>query len=86
MLVAIMKLRRLIKHYEYDIVETSMLSPTLMAVWAIRGRRPRHVAGLHQVFDRSRENGLIHRFWRLSLRLNGRIRYYAISDYVATHW
>lgn len=86
MVSAIKKLRRLIREYEYDIVETSMVSPTVIASWAVRGMPARHVAGLHQVFRRDRENSKQHKFWRFSIRCNRRIRYYAISDYAAYHW
>lgn len=83
---AIMKLRRLIPEYGYDIVETSMVLPAVIASWAMRGIPARHVAGLHQVFRRDRENSKKHRFWRFSVRYDRRIRYYAISDYAARQW
>jgi glycosyltransferase involved in cell wall biosynthesis len=86
MVPAILKLRRLIREQGYDIVETSMISPTVLASWAALGMWARHVAGLHQVFRRDRENGLTHKFWRFSVRCNRHIRYYAISDDVAEQW
>lgn len=86
MVPAIRKLRRLIRENEYDIVETSMSSPTVIAVWAARGMRTRHVAGRHQVFIGNRENSKRHMFLRFSLRCNQRTRYYAISNYVRESW
>ena len=83
---AILKLRRLIKEQGYDIVETSMVSPTVIASWATMPGGARHVAGLHHVFQRDRENLKQHKFWRFSVRCNRRIRYYAISDYVNKAW
>jgi len=83
---AILKLRRLIREHGYDIVETSMLTPSAIASWAMQGMRARHVAGLHQVFRRDRENSRQHKLWRASVQCNRRIRYYAISDYAADHW
>ena len=83
---AILKLRRLIQGQAYDVVETSLVSPAMIASWATLGTRVRHVAGLHQVFRRDRENSQQHKFWRISVRCNRRIRYYAISDYAADHW
>jgi len=50
------------------------------------GLRTRHLVGLHHVFRRDRENSKQHKFWRFSVKCHRRIRYYAISDYVATHW
>ncbi|OHB76293.1 MAG: hypothetical protein A2Z25_24030 [Planctomycetes bacterium RBG_16_55_9] len=82
----IMKLRSLIKEHKYDIVETSVVSPTVIATWATLGLPARHVAGLHQVYRRDRENKKHHRVWRRSLAFNRRTRYYAVSDYVASRW
>lgn len=86
LLPAIRRLRRLIRDGEYTIVETSMVSPTVLAAWAVRGTGARHVAGLHQVFRKTRENAMTHRVWRFSVRCNPHIRYYAISDSAAEHW
>jgi glycosyltransferase involved in cell wall biosynthesis len=83
---AIFKLRRLIRDQEYDIVETSMLSPTVIASWATRHSCARHIAGIHQVFNRDRENSNQHKFWRFSVRHNPHTRYYAISDFVRNAW
>jgi glycosyltransferase involved in cell wall biosynthesis len=83
---SIIRLRRLIRKEQYDIVETSMVMPTVIASWGILGMRTRHVAGLHQVFKADRENELVHKFWRYSVQRNHRIRYYSISDFAVTHW
>ena len=40
------KLQCLLKEQEYDIVETSQVSPTVIASWATLAGRTRHVAGL----------------------------------------
>lgn len=86
MVPAILKLRRLLRKEKYDMVETSMMSPTVLASWASLGLRTRHVAGLHDVFRKDRQNGARHKIWRFSVRRNRKIRFYAISDYVARHW
>lgn len=90
LLPAILKLNRLIRKQEYDIVETSMVSPTVLASWATKGGGARQVAGLHDVFIRERSKGKRHRFWRwfwrCSMRMNRRTRFYAISDYARRHW
>lgn len=86
MFPAITKLQHLIRENKYDIVETSMMAPTTLAAWATRGTTARHIAGLHQVFRQDRENSIQHRVWRLSVACNHRIRYYAISAYVARAW
>ncbi|MBB5348075.1 glycosyltransferase [Desulfoprunum benzoelyticum] len=86
MFPAILKLRRMIRDEGYDIVETSMISPTVIASWATQGTRARHVAGLHHVYRRELHNSLQQMFWRFSVRCNKRIRFYAISDYVTDCW
>ena len=63
-----------------------MILPTILASWATRGTQARQVAGLHHVFRRDRDNTNKHKFWRISVRWNRRILYYAISDYAADHW
>ena len=83
---AIFKLRRLIKKNKYDIIETSMLSPTVIASWATLVSRTRHVAGLHQVVRQDREKSIQHRFWKFTITCNRRIRLYAISNYVSNAW
>ena len=86
MIPAVLKLRCLIHEQGYDVVETSLISPTVIASWATWGTQTRHVAGLHDVFRRDTENSKKHMFWRVSVRCNRQNRYYAISDYVADHW
>ncbi len=85
-LPSIWKLRRLIMEQGYDILETSMVFPTILASWATRCTQARHVAGLHQVFRRDRDNTKKHKLWRISVRCNRRLRYYAISDCATDHW
>lgn len=86
MFSAIMKLRRLVRENKYDIIETSMTSPTVIASWAMIGEQTRHLAGLHQVFKKIRENSNQHKFFRFSVRCNRGTRYYAISDFVRDQW
>ncbi len=83
---AVRRLRAVLREQRYDVVETSQVSPTVIATWATLTGRTRHVAGLHQVFDRARENSWRHRFWRVSARINRRTRYYAISNFVREAW
>ena len=86
LLLAICKLRRLIRENKYDIVETSMISPTVIAAWATRGTQARHVAGLHNVFVKDRYNCTKCKFWRFSVRRNPQVFFYAISEYAKRHW
>lgn len=83
---AVARLRQLIREHQYDIVETSMVMPTTLAAWATRGTRAKQIAGLHHVYRLDSENTPKHKLWRVSVRCNPHIRYYAISDYVAQAW
>ncbi|MBA3035505.1 MAG: glycosyltransferase family 4 protein [Desulfobacterium sp.] len=84
--LAIMKLRRLIVEEQYDIVETSLLGPTILASWATLGTKARLVVGLHQVYSPDRENSIQHNILKYSVQRNHGARYYAISDIAAEHW
>jgi glycosyltransferase involved in cell wall biosynthesis len=83
---AIIKLRRLLRGNGYDIVETSQVSPTVIASWATRKIRTHHIAGIHQVFRRENDNSMKYIFWRYTVRYNMQTRFYAISDFVADSW
>jgi glycosyltransferase involved in cell wall biosynthesis len=86
LLPAIRRLRALIKTEGYDIVESSMITPSIIASWACSGLRTQHIAGLHDIFTRERYNSAKCRLWRLSMRINSGSRFYAISDHAAENW
>ena len=83
---AITYLRKLIRREKYDIVETSLLSPCVLASWAIVGGRVRHVVGLHEVFEKERHNTWRYRILRFSIKCNRNIKFYTISKYALKHW
>jgi glycosyltransferase involved in cell wall biosynthesis len=83
---AVRKLKALIRQKNYDIIETSSISSTIIASWATLFGSCRQVVGVHQVFLRNRENSWKHFFWRLSLRCNQRVRYYGVTEYVSRAW
>lgn len=83
---SVWELRRLVRRHRYDIIETSMVTPSIIAAWACRGLAARQIAGIHDVFTKDRQNAPTHKFWRYSVRSNPNTLFYAISDHVATHW
>ncbi len=85
-LYAILKFRNFIIEKKYDIVETSMLLPTIIASWATKSTNVRHVAGIHQVFLADRDKSLKFKLMLFSLRFNKKIRFYAISNFVGNAW
>jgi glycosyltransferase involved in cell wall biosynthesis len=86
MFPAIMRLRRLVYEEGYDVIETSMLSPSVIASWALKGLRAVHVVGIRCVYMRNREVSKQHKFFKFSVRFNSRVRYYAITDYTREKW
>lgn len=85
-LKGILKLRHLIRGQGYQIVETSMVSPMVIASWAMYSTGVRHVMGLHQVYRRDRDNSLQHEIFRFTARCIRSNQYYAISNCVARYW
>lgn len=83
---AVLRLRRLIRDGHYDIVETSQYGPTILAAWAMIGLNCRHVGSVRQTFLRTRETGIRGWFFRFSMAICPRARYYAISRDTARHW
>jgi len=79
---AMWKLRRLIREHRYDIIETSMASPAVIAAWATLAMPTRLLAGLHAMYTRETWQGLNAWLWRLTMRLNRRVQFYAISNMV----
>lgn len=83
---AILKFRKLIVDWDYDIVETSSVLTSTIASCGIIGTHVKQIAGLHQVFKKERENSFYHKIWRLLMRINSDTMFYAISDFVASQW
>ena len=85
-LKAIWRLRRLLRDETYDIIESSLSSPAILASWAAWGLKTRHVSGIHNAYNRARFNRPRHRIWRFSVRGSRCAHFYAISDFVRDCW
>ena len=83
---AVLQLRTLLRTEQFDIVETSQVTPTILASWASWGLKTKHVSGVHDVFTKDRYNGLRHKLWRFSVQGQRCAKFYAISEYVRKHW
>lgn len=83
---AILRLRRILREGDYDVVETYTVTPAIAASWATRGLKARLVGGLHHAYEMSEHNGMRHKVWRFSVRSNRRARFYAISEFVRRCW
>lgn len=86
LLRAILKLRSVLSHHAYDVVETSTITPAIIAAWATRGIPTQHVAGWHFVYDLKRDRSLKHKLLRLTMRVNRDISFYAISECAKQAW
>jgi glycosyltransferase involved in cell wall biosynthesis len=84
--LAVFKLRRMIQLHGYDVVETSQSSPTIIAAWATKFTRTKHVAGLHYSGTHKGINKNRECIFILSAMLNRATRYYGISRFVVEHW
>lgn len=80
------KLRHILAEGRYNVVETSLLGPTILASWATRRGSAAHVAGIHLCYERNRENSMTQRFLGFCARWNKQTRFYAISQDVRTKW
>jgi glycosyltransferase involved in cell wall biosynthesis len=83
---SVKRLRQIVQEGQYDVIETSSLTPSLIAALAFWNRKVRHVIGLHDVFLRKRQSGLKYSIWRFVMRWNCNNRFYAISEYVRSCW
>ena len=85
-ILALGRLRKIVKDGDYDIVETSGISPTILCSWALRGLKCRQVVGIHQVYRMDAHNSLTHRIFKSSCRLNKQANFYCASDFAMRSW
>lgn len=85
-LVAIVRLNRILRRKGYDIVETSSLTPGVIAAWGRLRTGARHVAGIHYAFSSAAPAPRSVRLFRLSMRLLPGTRFYAVSAYAKDAW
>jgi glycosyltransferase involved in cell wall biosynthesis len=86
MIRGIWDLRTIIRGGSYDVVETSQIGPTILTCWANLGLSVQHVGSVRQTFERTPIEGFRDWFFRTSVRVSRRSRYYAISQNTARHW
>jgi len=84
--LAVLKLRRMVRFHGYDVVETSQPSLAIMAAWATKFTRTKHVAGLHYSGTHKGINKMREFVFILSAMLNPATRYYGISRFVVEYW
>lgn len=85
-LQSVWRLRKILIEEDYDVVETSLPSPTTIATWAVVGLRTRHIAGIHDLYSTSLYNDYASKLWRWSCKMSKNTFYYAISQEAARSW
>lgn len=86
MLWFIFKLRHIIQTGGYDFIETSMPGPTILACWATIGLQTQLVAGIHKIYHKTYQKKWSCKFLRLSVKINYRVQFYAISSQAKQSW
>jgi len=82
----ILKLRHILKINDYDVVETSMLGPTVLTCWARLGLRTKLVSGIHEIYRRVYQKSWSYKFLRFSVKINRKVQFYAISEQAKQGW
>jgi glycosyltransferase involved in cell wall biosynthesis len=82
----ILKLRHILKFNNYDVVETSMLGPTVLTCWARLGLRTKLVSGIHEIYRRVYQKSWSYKFLRFSVKINRKVQFYAISEQAKQNW
>lgn len=83
---SIFRFRALLQTQNYDAVEVSGFTPSLVAALGSFGIKVKVFVGVHTQYHRSREGGLRNFIWGNVLRLSKHVNFYAISQSVARDW
>lgn len=86
-IIAVFRLRKFLKENSYEVIETSMLGPTVLAAWASVGLDVVHVAGIHGCYrhDSPDQTSFVKKkLWLQSVRKG--TSFYGISKKVANDW
>ena len=85
-LKSLFRFRKLLLNKDYNAVEVSGFTPSLIAAIGSIGLKKKILVGLHEHYHKSRHSGFRYLIWRRVLASSQRVRFYAISQSVATAW
>jgi glycosyltransferase involved in cell wall biosynthesis len=85
LIASMIRLRRMVRREGYQVVETSSITTTVIAAWALRGTSVRHIFGVHGIYQKSYRN-IREAILRFSLWANPRIGFYAVSQFAMQAW
>lgn len=87
-LLAAFRLKNIISSEQYDIVETSQVTPSTLAIWATLISRKKVVifTGIHQVFSKANKRSVREIIWLISLCLHRNSFFYSVSFAAEKAW
>jgi glycosyltransferase involved in cell wall biosynthesis len=85
-LKAIFKVRRILEIYNYNIVETSDLTTSVLISFSKFYLNIKHIFGVHYVYSNKNENNLKFKLWKWILKSQKNIYYYSVSDFAKNSW
>lgn len=80
------KLKKIIKTEEFDYIETSMITPSIIATLATLLGKCNHVVGFHQSFQKEMYKDAKYKLFLILTWIARQNRYYGISSFVINSW
>lgn len=80
------KLKKIIKTNEFDYIETSMITPSIIATFATLFGKCKHVVGFHQSFQMEMYKDAKYKLFSILTWIARKNKYYGISDFVINSW
>lgn len=77
---------KLIRKRKYTHIETSLVTPSIMATIACMFTRCKHIVGFHQTYQSFLAKDLKYKLFFFLSKISNSNRYYGISDYVVSSW
>lgn len=86
LLLAIFRFRGILRRHNYDAIEVSGFTPSLIAALGTFGKGMKVILGIHMQHSSDRNGGLRYAVWKQILRFRKGLQFYAISNAVAADW
>lgn len=83
---AVLKIKKILKAEKYDYIETSMITPSIIATLATLSGKCRHIIGFHQSFQEYMYKDPKYKLFAFLTWVSSQNIYYGISDFVINSW
>lgn len=80
------KLKKIINTNEFDYIETSMITPSIIATFATLFGKCKHIVGFHQSFQMEMYKDVKYKLFSILTWIARKNKYYGISDFVINSW